>query len=35
MFSLFEGRKSKTKKKIIKALDVYIPGIEGLDPEEI
>ena len=35
MFSLFENRKTKTKKKIVKALDVYIPGIEGLDPEEI
>ena len=35
MFSLFEGRKSKTKKRIIKALDVYIPGIDGLDPEEV
>jgi hypothetical protein len=35
MFSLFEGRKAKTKKRIIKALDVYIPGIDGLDPEEI
>ena len=35
MFGLFQSRKSRTKKKIIKALDVYIPGIEGLDPEEI
>jgi len=35
MFNLFESRKSRTKKKIVKALDVYIPGIEGLDPEEI
>ena len=35
MFSLFENRKTRTKKKIVKALDVYIPGIEGLDPEEI
>jgi|TARA_B100001094_G_scaffold183334_1_gene177687 hypothetical protein len=35
MFSLFEGRKTKTKKKIMKALDVYIPGIDGLDPEEV
>ena len=35
MFGLFQSRKSRTKKKIIKALDVYIPGIEGLDSEEI
>jgi hypothetical protein len=35
MFGLFQGRKARTKKKIIKALDEYIPGIEGLDPEEI
>ena len=35
MFGLFQGRKARTKKKIIKALEEYIPGIEGLDPEEI
>ena len=35
MFGLFESKKTKWKKKLIKSLDVYIPGIEGLDPEEI
>ena len=29
MFGLFQGRKARTKKKIIKALDEYIPGIEA------
>jgi len=35
MFGLFESKKSKWKKRLIKMLDVYIPGVEGLDPEEI
>ena len=35
MFNLFETRKTRTKKKIVKALDVYNPGIDGLHTEEI
>lgn len=35
MFGLFENKKTKWKKKLIKSLDVYIPGIKGLDSEEI
>jgi|TARA_B110000967_G_C18579999_1_gene409165 hypothetical protein len=35
MFGLFESKKSKWKKRLIKGFDVFNPGIEGLDPEEI
>ncbi len=35
MFSLFQSKKTKWKKKLIKGLDIYIPGLEGMDPEEL
>ena len=35
MFGLFESKKSKWKKRLTKAIDIYIPGVEGLDPEEV
>lgn len=35
IFNLFESRKSKWKKRLIKGFDIYIPGIQGLDAEEI
>tara|TARA_B100000963_G_C22579071_1_gene649950 strand:- start:1116 stop:1574 length:459 start_codon:yes stop_codon:yes gene_type:complete len=35
MFSLFQSKKTKWKKKLITGLDIYIPGLEGMDPEEL
>ena len=35
MFSLFQSKKTKWKKRLIKSLNIYIPGLEGMDPEEL
>lgn len=35
IFNLFESRKSKWKKRLIKGFDIYIPGVQGLDSETI
>ena len=35
IFNLFESRKDKWKKRLIKGFDIYIPGVQGLDAEEI
>ena len=35
MFSLFQSKRTKWKKRLIKSLNIYIPGLEGMDPEEL
>jgi len=35
VFSLFASRRTKMKKKLTRSLDVYVPGLKGMDKEEL
>ena len=35
IFSIFASKRTKWKKRLTKAFDVYIPGLQGMDDEEL
>ena len=35
MFGIFASKRNKWKKKLNKSFDVYIPGLKGMDADEI